>query len=350
MRTLSGIAVAASLLATVVCAAAGPARPDGAARPLRSARASDSSAAYPLEIMLVLDRSGSMAGTPITDLKAAARTFVSYLASTQDRDKMGLVSFATSVIVNRPLGTDYVAPITTAINALTASGATNAEDAFDQADGPGGFTDQSGVPADQRARQALVFFSDGTPTAFRANFLRNSTAYDAVACVTGNCETGDNGTTYTDLGRPTTESWYGINPRPTGNGIGSFKCPGSTQTLPTTRWYAFDSDPVPGYDPTANCIPDPPLHDQICSLAGAMALQHAQTLKDAGVTIFTIGLGSRVNTAFMQQLASTSDLYYYAPTSAQLQAIFELVARSLQPPATLAQPETFGGLKARYRR
>ena len=85
-----------------------------------------------VEIMLVLDRSGSMSGTPIANLKTAATTFVNLFLDTQATDKMGLISFATSVTVVRALGTNYVAPMTSAISSMTAVGATNTEDAIDQ--------------------------------------------------------------------------------------------------------------------------------------------------------------------------------------------------------------------------
>ena len=61
-----------------------------------------------VEIMLVLDRSGSMNGTPIGQLKVAAKSFVDNFQETQDTDKMGLISFSTAVTVDRALGTNYV--------------------------------------------------------------------------------------------------------------------------------------------------------------------------------------------------------------------------------------------------
>jgi hypothetical protein len=283
-----------------------------------------------VEIMVILDRSGSMAGAPISDLKSAARTFVSFFSSTQDKDKMGMISFATSVTVDRPLGTNYVAPMTAAINALTAVGATNTEDAFAQAGGPQSFTDQTGVPGDRRIQQFLIFFSDGRPTAFRGSFLRGGTLYDGVACVTGNCVSGDGGGTYGDLGRPGTETWFGVDPSTTGNGNSSVRCSRNGPLTATTRWYVFDTDPVPGYAATANCIPDPALHDKICDLASDMAIQNANLLKASRITVYTIGLGANVNTALMQQLASSPTLYYHAPTSAQLQAIFQRVAQEIK--------------------
>ena len=137
-----------------------------------------------VEIMLVLDRSGSMAGSPISNLKTAAVNFVNMFADTQAKDKMGLVSFATSVTVVRALGVNYVTPMVTAINAMSATGATDAEEAIDQSDGPAGFTDQTGVPGDQRIQQFMIFFSDGRPTGFHTTILRNGTSYDLPLNVT----------------------------------------------------------------------------------------------------------------------------------------------------------------------
>jgi hypothetical protein len=289
-----------------------------------------------VEIMLVLDRSGSMSGQPISDLMRAAKLFVSFFSSTQDKDKMGLISFATSVTVNRPLGVNYVSPMTTAINGLNADGATNPEDALIQAIGPLGFTDQTGVPGDQRIQQFLIFFSDGRPTAFRGSFLNNNTPYDGVGCVTGNCEVDHNGNpdggAYNLLGKPSVEAFYptSLRPNSTGNGIAKANCGNGNGNVYTTRWYAFDASPVPGYAATAECILDRPLHDQICSLASGMALGNASTIKNRRITIYTIGLGGYVNSTFMRALASGPTLYYNAPTSGQLQALFQQVAQEIK--------------------
>lgn len=63
----------------------------------------------------------------------------------------------------------------------------------------------------------------------------------------------------------------------------------------------------------------------------AAALSAAQAAKNAGTRIFTIGLGS-VNHSLMQQLASSPGDYYSAPTSANLDAIYQAIAGSLCRP------------------
>ncbi len=49
-----------------------------------------------------------------------------------------------------------------------------------------------------------------------------------------------------------------------------------------------------------------------------------------GIRIFTIGLGSNVNTSMLQYIASTTDAqYYFAPTGADLAAIYQLISEEL---------------------
>ena len=145
-----------------------------------------------VEIMMVLDRSGSMAGTPIRNLKHAAKGFLDYYQDTQDEDRIGLVSFATGVSLRAP-ATNFFAPITNSINAMVATGATNAEDAIAQAGAA--LPDQTSVAPANRIQQYIVFFTDGHPTAFRSIFKRNGSKFTMLWCVpraivTGTMTTG----------------------------------------------------------------------------------------------------------------------------------------------------------------
>ena len=98
---------------------------------------------------------------------------------------------------------------------MTATGATNAEDALAQVSGPKGLTDQSAVPADKRVQQFVIFFTDGMPTAFRGKFKNKGTDnIDAVVCGTGNtCDT-----VWNQLGQPASETLANIDPGYTGDG------------------------------------------------------------------------------------------------------------------------------------
>jgi len=292
-----------------------------------------------VEIMLVLDRSGSMSGTKIRDLKTAARSFVSYFVETQDEDKMGLVTFATSVTLKVPLGNNYVTAMNTQINAMSAVGATNASDSLAQPLRSGGLTDQTGVSGDLRVQQFVIFFSDGMPTAFRGDFRRRGVNYDAVACSTGNCRSWETPETYGNLGRPAEETWFGINPTPTGDGsttqryaCGDFCSYTSCCNTYTTRWYLFDTRPVSGYSATYLNIPTRTLARHICNVARDMTLVNAQALKNRGIKIYTIGLGSsnEIDAAFLRSLSSGDGYAYTTPTSSQLQAIFNAIAKEIK--------------------
>jgi Mg-chelatase subunit ChlD len=299
-----------------------------------------------VEIMMVLDRSGSMSGTPIADLKDAAKGFLNYYQDTQDDDKIGLVSFATGVKVNYPLDHNFFTPIETAINALSATGATNAEDALSQAGAY--FTDQSSVAPANRVQQYIVFFTDGRPTAFRSIFVRNGTNYDAVVCSTGNCDSNSD-SMYSQMGYPGTENWYNTStlvPDPTGDGrpISSTVC--KSGRPPTgyvnTRWGSFSAYPVPTKG--AETYPDPDYcsisgtllngrNGYICATARQMAIDHASALKARLVKIYAIGLGN-VDEAFLSTVASPSssgnNYVYIAPTSDQLKSIFSKIAKDIK--------------------
>jgi hypothetical protein len=306
-----------------------------------------------VQIMMILDRSGSMAGTPIADLKNAARGFLDYYEDTQDEDKIGLVTFATGVRVNYPLGNDFFTPIRTAINGLSAVGATNVEDALSQAGAQ--FVDQTPFPAANRLQQYIVFFTDGRPTAFRSTFLRNNRSYDAVVCVTGNCDSSSD-SMYSQMGYPGTETWYStstLSPEPTGDGLpttgtGRTVCKTGSTRYENTKWGSFSAYPVSGLanpycgmgDSSYGSNPSEPpgvsnhtlLNGQngyICRTARQMAIDHASALKARFVKIYAIGLGNADST-FLSTVASGPDYVEIAPSSSELEAIFRKIAKDIK--------------------
>ncbi|MFA6239967.1 MAG: chitobiase/beta-hexosaminidase C-terminal domain-containing protein [Candidatus Hydrogenedentales bacterium] len=83
----------------------------------------DAGARGPLDVMLVLDTSGSMAGDPLADLKVASKAFIDLLDSAVDT--VGLTSFGTTVTLDpNGLTNDFVS-VKAAIDALTIAGGTN---------------------------------------------------------------------------------------------------------------------------------------------------------------------------------------------------------------------------------
>ena len=92
----------------------------------------------PTDIALVLDRSGSMSGDPLTNLKIGANTFIDIIAEatggTQSGEigfgsHIGIVSFATSATTDTQLITS-VADLKASVDSLVANGLTNHADAF----------------------------------------------------------------------------------------------------------------------------------------------------------------------------------------------------------------------------
>jgi len=306
-----------------------------------------------VEIMLVLDRSGSMSGTKISNLKTAARSFISYFEETQDKDKMGLVSYATTARVDVSLGNNYVTTMNTKINAMAASGATNTEDSLALAGAQ--LPDYSGVPGDKRIQQFVIFFSDGMPTALRDSFKYNNTNYDGVVYGTGssghaNCKPSDY--TYMSvadgLQKPnsnTTGDYFpGVNPDTTGDGktTSTTSCQSCTGTgrnrrcggYSNTKWYLFGSDlgPVTGYSAESCNIPMNKLLPYFCNAAKVLAQNNADALKNRHVYIYVIGLGTgtEIDTAFLTSLSSGADYTYITPTSDQLEAIFNKIAKDIK--------------------
>ncbi len=107
------------------------------------------------DVMLVLDRSGSMEGRPIVDLRAAAKRFLDRLDPTTDQ--AGLVSFADSPILNQRLNA-WPGAIRAEIDALMPAGNTNIADAI--------LTAQAELESARHrpgSQPVIVLMSDGQP-------------------------------------------------------------------------------------------------------------------------------------------------------------------------------------------
>lgn len=118
----------------------------------------------PTDIVLILDRSGSMAGSPIANLKEGAKTFIDIIDeatdSSQDGNigsgsRIGIVSFADTAVQNTQLITSVDA-LKAAVDSLTAAGSTNHADAFTKA---AALFDPSSTNA-----KVMVMFTDGKTT------------------------------------------------------------------------------------------------------------------------------------------------------------------------------------------
>lgn len=118
----------------------------------------------PTDIVLVLDRSISMAGSPMANLKSGAKRFIQIIDESTDGahdgnigngSHIGIVSFASTATQDTQLITS-VADLNAAVNALSADGFTNHADAFEKAV-------QLFDPASTNEK-VIVMFTDGVTT------------------------------------------------------------------------------------------------------------------------------------------------------------------------------------------
>jgi len=109
-----------------------------------------------VDVDLVIDRSGSMAGTPITLAKQAASQFVDYMHT---GDKVGVISFSSSVTTDYPLTTivddNIKSAAKTAINAIVATGSTSIGGGLQRAQ------EQLTTLGDPNHPWAIVLLTDG---------------------------------------------------------------------------------------------------------------------------------------------------------------------------------------------
>ena len=121
-------------------------------------------ASNPTDIVLVLDRSGSMTGAPLANVKTGADTFIDIIDEATDGSqdgaigsgsRIGIVSFSDTAAADTQLITS-VAALKSAVNGLNAGGSTNHADAFAKAV-------QLFEPASPNAR-VIVMFTDGKTT------------------------------------------------------------------------------------------------------------------------------------------------------------------------------------------
>lgn len=135
----------------------------------------------PLDIVLVLDTSGSMSGSKMTNLKNAANSFIDATAENnrgleQDQQtRLAIVRFASGANTERQLNyvTDQnVQQYKSTINGFRASGATYAEEGLQQAQD---VLDRNGRTDVQ---QIVIFFTDGEPN--HGNGFDNEVAAKAV--------------------------------------------------------------------------------------------------------------------------------------------------------------------------
>ena len=280
-----------------------------------------------LYLTMVLDRSGSMVDNGgAAHMLDSVTNFTSFFDDT--RDNMGLVTFSTTARIDAPIAQPFATTIRTKVSNLAYAGGT-----FSQ----GGLTNSLVMennivpPTGRFVKKAVVFFTDGHANIIKQilNCTTNGTPPSMSATnvlVGGHDEWAGNanggGVAFYDPG----------NPDPYAGQFGCRNCPGNTTD------YCPNSPTFPSSEPgggtkTNNYV-------NVTEEAEYRAVQVANAMRQNGIIVYSIGLGSDVNESFLTQIANdphstTYDAslpvgaYVPAPDASQLSAAFQRVAEDL---------------------
>jgi Flp pilus assembly protein TadG len=287
------VAVSASqTMPTTLMAILGPASIDVSTQAI--------AAVPPVDMVLVLDQSGSLGSMgAFDDLQNASKSFV---ANFDDNlDQVGLVSFNIRGADRFLIGQPFVSTIQTEIDGMNSVGYTNTGEGLRLA----GLQMQSGVVR-QRSAKVVVFFTDGRPTASRDIFSGS----DRIMAVPWATSTNVAGYWDNPLSLPL-DSYVGPD------GCGGVPVCFSIWTEPLVR---------------AKTLQD--------------GIDQADVLRAAGILVYTIALGNpgaadplqTPDLVYLESLANVNGITnpnqpqgksYFAPTAAELQAVFDQVASDL---------------------
>jgi len=300
-----------------------------------------------VNIMLVIDRSGSLGpsgSNACADVKEAAKTFVSYFAN--GRDRIGLVSFAITYNVDFAPSFNFqtASPnINTKIDAINCTSGTSTAQALTKA------WEQIKTLNEPGALNAIVFFTDGQPNTITADWpiktsstcnsktpkraglaLAGSTVYGLYQYLPGSTEgnllTNDSGC-----------SFYPNHPNYVTSDIAAYMVAQDIYGNSTSGYRAFlGSSPY-------KIVNYSSVYNNNMAIAATNAADNAatairnDTLKPV---IYSIGLGGASDApaeTFMRRVANDpgspiydsskpAGMYVYAPNKAQLKDAFIRIA------------------------
>ncbi len=309
--------------------------------------ASSESTTKMLDMMLVLDCSGSLNDPPGTfnSLKNAAMDFIDKFQDGTGGDRIGLVTFASgaqlSLAINKTAARGFTRSTlynstrsSGIIPGLYADGATSSEEAMRIAK-----SELDAIPTNLRSSlRVIVFFSDGAPNIVTARFMNGSTP------VTGGLWAQD-----VMSGKPHDVYQLGVvhGTAATANNITTLPATDYTNTVNLVSLYA--NNPRPSFTLTNTWCN---VNKAARNMLENVAISARSGAGNNAITIYSIGLGTdlthnEVTTCgygsneygqnILKRLANTTDsdrydaaqpigMYVYAADANQLSAAFEKVA------------------------
>ena len=253
----------------------------------------------PLDLVLVLDQSGSIAREGAwDDLQNAAKDFVDNFS--ESIDQVGLVSFQLRAGQHVPLGQPFRSNIRAAIDAMRSVGDTNTGEGLRL-----GRETLINGPTRNGSVRVVVFFTDGRPTAFRGMVGGQDRA-------------------------------MAVSTRITGNVRGYFDNP---DALPLDALAQAD-----GCRGVPSCFG---MNEKTVRARGkSNGRQEADRIRQNNIYLFTIGLGNPNNPDpiltpdmdYLRELANEDGVSdasqpqgsaYFAPTAAELDDVFNAVAQDI---------------------
>ena len=335
-----------------------------------------------VNLMLVLDQSGSMAGTPCADMISASKSFTNMFMN--GRDTLGLVTFSTGAQLKYAPDKQFKTngALAAQIDLVSCGGWTNTSYAYYQAY-------QQLVTINQPlALNLIVLFTDGNPTAFTAKFPIKTVTDTRYGYTGGSCGSGstcsiakstckdDNGKTYNTGSNTWQSGWGTFAPKLTVI-AGNYDMPYDPDTgndnsstftgctlVSNTNDYAYRRDfayipntdangvTMTGYKSTTTVssgsyvgklrIDDTTNLDNVAYNTAVNAATVARNNATLNVLTYTIGLGSNggVDADFLMRMSNdlaspTFDntkvpgLYVFAPNSTDLNQAFARVASEI---------------------
>lgn len=256
----------------------------------------------PIILSLVLDRSGSMNDNGGAQaLAPSVQDFLGYFL--ENTDQLSEVSFSSTATVDVPITKLFSNPITNSVNSMHFGGATFAQGGL--LDGQSQINGVSSPPPN--AVKVAVFFTDGWA----------NTNQDTLRCP-----------------NKTLINYGGCSPVEAAVGW----CSGISFLNPNNGFQTSCS---------ANSFPSQLAggsvsltQTNICNDAMYRAEQLADTMRTEGITVYSIGLGDKINQTYLQQVANdpASPTYNasepvgiaaFAPTADDLESVFQTIASKI---------------------